>query len=73
VFARTGTPRSAAAWLREHVASTVKEPATQERLIAMGLEPATMAFERFATRINTEQERWAPVLRASRMPMKDGA
>jgi hypothetical protein len=33
-----------------------------------------MTLEQFATRIHTEQDRWAPVLRASRMPLKkDGA
>jgi len=37
----------------------------------LGLEPATMTLEQFATRINTELDKWAPLLRASRMPFRD--
>jgi hypothetical protein len=32
-----------------------------------------MTFEQFATRIHTESDKWAPVLRASRLPLKNGA
>jgi tripartite-type tricarboxylate transporter receptor subunit TctC len=71
VFARSGTPSAAATWLRERIVPALREPVTQDRLIASGLEPATMSFERFATRINTEHEKWSPVLRASRMPWKE--
>lgn len=66
VFARRGTPPAALAWLTEHVGSTANEPATRVRLLAAGLEPATLSNERFVARIQVEQEQWSPVLRASR-------
>ena len=73
LFAPAGSPPAANAWLRERITSAVSEPVTRVELVKLGLEPAATSLEQFATRINTELERWAPVLRASRMPLKDGA
>jgi len=73
VFAPAGNPPAASAWLRERINAGFAEPATRMQLVALGLEPAAVPIEKFATRINTEYEKWAPVLRASRMPLKDGA
>ncbi len=73
VFAPVASPPVANAWLRERISAAIAEPATRADFLRIGLEPATMSLERFATRIHTEQEKWAPVLRASRMPLKDGA
>jgi tripartite-type tricarboxylate transporter receptor subunit TctC len=71
IFARAGTPAAALAWMRERIRAAVAEPATREWLLAEGLEPAIMSIEQFATRINTEYDRWAPVLRASRLPLNE--
>jgi len=73
IFARAGTPATALTWARERIHAAVAESATQAVLRAEGLEPATMSLEQFATRINTEYDRWGPVLRASRLPHKDRA
>jgi tripartite-type tricarboxylate transporter receptor subunit TctC len=73
LFAPAGTPAPAAAWLRSQVSSLVGSRAIGSHLRDLGLEPATMTFEQFATRIHTETDMWAPVLRASRLPLKDGA
>jgi tripartite-type tricarboxylate transporter receptor subunit TctC len=73
LFARVGSPPAANAWIRERIAAALAEPATRAELIALGLDPARMSLEQFATRINTEQEKWAPVLRASRLALKRGA
>lgn len=73
LFAPAGSPPVANAWLRERVAAAVAEPATRAQLVKLGLDPAGMTLEQFATRINTEHEKWAPVLRASRLPLKGGA
>jgi tripartite-type tricarboxylate transporter receptor subunit TctC len=73
LFAPAGSPPVANAWLRERISAAVAEPATRADFLKMGLEPATMSIEQFATRIHTERDRWAPVLRASRIPLKDGA
>ncbi|HXF67016.1 MAG TPA: tripartite tricarboxylate transporter substrate binding protein [Burkholderiales bacterium] len=68
IFARARTPAGPLAWLRERVSSVIAEPATRAVLLSYGLDPARMSLEQFATRIHTETERWAPVLRASRLP-----
>lgn len=71
LFAPAGTPRSSAAWVRGQVRSLIESGAIGSHLRGLGLEPATMTFEQFATRIHTESDKWAPVLRASRLPRKD--
>ena len=73
LFAPVGSPPVATAWLRAQITGLSGSGAIQSHLRGLGLEPATMTLEQFATRIHTEQDRWAPVLRASRMPLKDGA
>ena len=72
MFAPAGNPPAANAWLRERINSVFAEPATRMQLVALGLEPVAVPIEKFATRINSEYEKWAPVLRASRMPLKSG-
>lgn len=72
IFARAGTPGAALSWARERIGAAVAEPATRAWLLAEGLEPPTMSLEQFATRINTEHDQWAPVLRASRLPRAGG-
>lgn len=73
LFAPAGSPAAANAWIRERVSAVFAEPATGAQLSMHGLEPASMSLERFATRIHSEQEKWAPVLRASRLPLRGGA
>lgn len=73
VFAPAHTPATAAAWLRGQVNGLFASSAIQSHLRSLGLEPATMTFEQFATRIHTETDKWAPLLRASRLPLRDGA
>lgn len=73
LFAPAASPPVANAWLRARIAAAISEAATRAELLKIGLDPATMPLEQFATRIHTEQDKWAPVLRASRIPLKDGA
>lgn len=70
LFAPSGTPAPAAAWVRGQVRSLVDSGAIGSHLRGLGLEPATMTFEQFATRIHTESDKWAPVLRAVRLPRR---
>jgi tripartite-type tricarboxylate transporter receptor subunit TctC len=69
LFAPAGSPPAAQVWIREHVSAAFAEPAMRSDLLMIGLEPVIMPIERFATRILTEQEKWAPLLRASRIPL----
>lgn len=71
MFTRVHTPPPAAAWLRSRIEAMISDPATRSVLQSHGLQPATMSLERFATRIHTESEKWGPVLRASRLPLRD--
>lgn len=73
LFAPAGSPPVATAWLRAQIAGLFGSGTIQSYLRDLGLEPATMTLEQFATRINTELDKWAPLLRASRMPLKEGA
>lgn len=68
IFAHARTPAGPFAWLNERISGVIAEPATRAVLLSYGLEPARMSLEQFATRIHIETERWAPVLRASRLP-----
>lgn len=70
LFAPVGSPPVATAWLRAQISSLVGSGVIQSYLRGLGLEPATMTLEQFATRINTEIDQWAPLLRASRLPLK---
>lgn len=72
LFAPVGSPPVATAWLRAQITGLFGSGAIQSYLRGLGLEPATMTIEQFATRINTELDQWAPLLRASRMPLKSG-
>jgi tripartite-type tricarboxylate transporter receptor subunit TctC len=71
LFAPVGSPPIASAWLRGQISGLLASTAIQSYLRGLGLEPATMTLEQFATRINTELDKWAPLLRASRMPFRD--
>ena len=73
LFAPASTPAVAVAWLRGQVSGFFASMAIRSLLRGYGLEPATMTLEQFATRIHTEADKWAPLLRASRLPLKDGA
>jgi tripartite-type tricarboxylate transporter receptor subunit TctC len=71
IFARARTPMNATAWLSERISAAMNEPATRALYIGLGLEPITASRAQFATRINSEFEQWAPVLRAARLPLKE--
>jgi tripartite-type tricarboxylate transporter receptor subunit TctC len=71
IFAPARTSAAAVAWLHEHISAAVQSGDAQQQLRARGLEPAGGSRERFATRINSEMDDWAPLVRASRLPMRD--
>jgi tripartite-type tricarboxylate transporter receptor subunit TctC len=73
IFARARTPSTATVWLSEHITAAINEPATRDMYLGLGLEPVAASVAQFATRINSEFEKWAPVLRAARLPLRDPA
>lgn len=73
LFAPARTPVVAAAWLRGQVGDFFASTAIRSHLRGFGLEPPTMTLEQFATRIHTEADKWAPLLRESRLQARSGA
>lgn len=72
LFAPAGAPPVATAWLRVAILALCESAAIRSHLRGLGLEPASQSVEQFATRINSELDRWAPVLRAARLPREQG-
>jgi tripartite-type tricarboxylate transporter receptor subunit TctC len=70
VFAPIRTPPAARVWLSEQIAGYMAGETARARLVDLGLNPPTSSLAQFATRINSETEKWAPVLRASRTRFK---
>jgi tripartite-type tricarboxylate transporter receptor subunit TctC len=72
LFGPARMPPSAAVWLNEQIAAHVADDGRRMQLLALGLDPAAGTRLQYATRIHAETERWGPVLRASRLPLKEG-
>jgi tripartite-type tricarboxylate transporter receptor subunit TctC len=72
VFAPTRTPPAARVWLSERISGYMGTETARTRLLELGLAPSVLSLSQFATRIHTESEKWAPVLRAARTPFKSG-
>jgi tripartite-type tricarboxylate transporter receptor subunit TctC len=66
IFAPAQSPAHAVAWLAARIGAAIDDPAAQMRLVMLGLEPVTKQRDQFATRIHSESERWAPLVRANR-------
>ncbi len=73
LFAPARTPAAAIVWLNERIAKVSTSSAARSQLLKLGLEPVRVPLGQFATRINSESEKWAPVLRAARLPFRDPA
>jgi len=72
LFGPARMPAAAGAWLNEKIAADIGDHATRMQLLALGLDPAGGTLAQYATRIHAESERWGPVLRASRIPPREG-
>ncbi|HTE15225.1 MAG TPA: tripartite tricarboxylate transporter substrate binding protein [Burkholderiales bacterium] len=63
LFAPAGTPRDIVAKLYGEIAKTVADPATRERLLAMGLDPAGTSPEDFTAYLKIETAKWGKLVR----------
>lgn len=70
LFAPAGSPRAALVWSAEQVAAELALDSVRNQLVMSGLEPYSGSRGEFATRIHTEHERWGPLLRANRTPLR---
>jgi tripartite-type tricarboxylate transporter receptor subunit TctC len=65
VIAPRGTPKDVIQRLEAEITALLARADTRTRLESMGIEPALLDSEKFATHIATETERWTRVLRAA--------
>lgn len=70
LHAPAGAPRAALVWVAERVSAELDTDPVRNQLVMTGLEPVAGARSQFATRIHTETEKWAPLLRATRAPQR---
>jgi tripartite-type tricarboxylate transporter receptor subunit TctC len=60
-----GTPRPVIDRLSTAIASAIKAPEVNERLLALGLEPVGSTPDELASRVAEDTARWAPIVKAS--------
>ena len=62
VVAPAGTPADVVAKLNAAITAGLNDPATNERIVAVGAEPAPTTPERFGAFIRSETEKWSAVV-----------
>ena len=62
VLAPAGTPPEIVARLNAAITGALNDPATKERIVAVGAEPAPMTPEKFPAFIRSETEKWSAVV-----------
>lgn len=67
IFGPNGMSPNIIRRVSEQIGGVMNEPATQQDLMRLGLEPVRAPLSEFATRIYAEGERWGAVLRAARI------
>ncbi len=65
LFIPAETPKPIQARLYTEVVKALAEPATRDKLIAAGIEPATSTPAELSARIRDDRVRWAPAVKAS--------
>lgn len=70
VFAPQGVSTNVIRWLSDHIRDGINDPATRAQLELLGLEVTQEPLSQFATRMRSEGERWGPLLRAARLPVR---
>ncbi len=64
-FAPAGTPQAELDRIASAALKAVTDPALNQRLVQMGLEPTGYGPDRLGSILKTDFERWGPVIRAS--------
>lgn len=65
LFAPAGTPADVLQRLSKAAIDSINDPATNKRLVAMGLEPTGYSADRLAAIMKADYERWADPIRSS--------
>jgi len=65
LFAPAGTPKGVVTRLYEEIARNLAQPELKERMYGLGLDPAGMPPDRFASYVQAEIVKWAKVVKAA--------
>ena len=71
VVAPRGTPKPIIDTLNGVLMAYIKQPAVQDRLYGIGIQPLTSTSEEFAAFIPREQQKWAHVIADAKVPKID--
>jgi len=65
ILAPAATPKEIVAKLNEALVTIVKNPATNKRLLDLGVDPVTNTPEQFAALVRSDITKWAKVAKAA--------
>jgi tripartite-type tricarboxylate transporter receptor subunit TctC len=65
ILTRAGTPRAIIDRLNREVASAIKSPDVNSKLVAGGVDPEVLTPEQLGAKIRAETERWGKVVKAA--------
>jgi tripartite-type tricarboxylate transporter receptor subunit TctC len=71
LFAPAGTPKAVLDKLDDAARASITDPATNKRLVDMGLMPTGWGADRLAAAMKADHERWGEVIRASGFKAED--
>ena len=70
IFAPTGTPTPIVDRLHTEIVKILQQPEMQDRLKALGMQPASMSIDQFAAFQKAEVEKWAQVIKAANVKLE---
>lgn len=70
IFAPTGTPKPIVDRLHTEIVKILQQPEMQDRLKALGMQPATMSIDQFSVFQKAEVEKWAQVIKAANVKLE---
>lgn len=68
MLAQSNTPQAIVARLSEHAMKALSDAQLKERLLSLGIEPATGGVEEFSAYYSAEVLKWAKVIKAAAIP-----
>ena len=70
IFAPTGTPKPIVDRLHTEIVKILQQPEMQDRLKALGMQPANMSIDQFSVFQKAEVEKWAQVIKAANVKLE---
>lgn len=65
LFAPAGTPKPVIERLSKAAIAAIKDPAVNQRLLQMGLDPSGYDAPTLAKILRADYDKWAPIIKAS--------